>query len=134
MRLFLNLPVAWKLAASALLGTVLLGSLVLLVRGETSEISHQKRLMASAAATDRSAADASRGVAALPVLFREIQLAQDEATVTRLMSGLRAQAGEIEAQLRTAAQSGADETVRSTISSLFLPCSPSSPGPERKRG
>ena len=53
MRLFLNLSVAWKLAASALLGTALLGSLVLLVRGETAQIGQQQRLMASAAAIDR---------------------------------------------------------------------------------
>jgi methyl-accepting chemotaxis protein len=121
MRLFLNLPVGWKLAASALLGTALLGALVFLVRGETAEIGSQRRLMSAAAAADGAASDAARGVAGLPALVREIQLAQNEAGVNTLLAGLRAQSEQIAGYLRTAAATASDEGSRSAIAALSAP-------------
>jgi len=121
MRAFLNLPVAWKLAVSALLGTVLLGTLIFLVRGETTQIASQQALLGSAGDAHDAKAAASAQVAGLAVHLRDIQLAQTPHAVNAALAALRGDAGRIAAHVQTASGAIADGAARASLAEIRAP-------------
>jgi methyl-accepting chemotaxis protein len=118
MRAFLNLPVAWKLTISALLGTVLLAALVLLVRGETVQVAAQQRLLAQASDASQAKFRAASVVAGLPTHLRDIQLAQTSAAVNGALAALRAEAQQMVGHIRTAGEASPDAATRAALGAV----------------
>jgi methyl-accepting chemotaxis protein len=95
MRLFLDLSVGRKIAASAVLALLLLTALVLVVRQETARLADAEERLVAANALQDAVAAAYREAAAMPPGVLELLLAQTPEEV-------RAAAGRIEARLAAA--------------------------------
>ncbi|MDO9711319.1 methyl-accepting chemotaxis protein [Paracraurococcus lichenis] len=111
MRLFRNLSVGRKLAASAALAILLLAGLVLVVERELAASREQLLAERKAVAAQTAAQGAARAVMRADVALRDIVLSQATEGVDQMTKGMEAELARARDQLQAAAESAADPAV-----------------------
>jgi methyl-accepting chemotaxis protein len=115
MRLFRNLSVGRKLAASAILAILLLGGLVLLVQRELAAAGEQQQAERQAVQARAAAQQGALHVARAAMALRDVQLSQTAEAVDRLAAEMTQQVGLAGERLQAAAQGAADLGVTETL-------------------
>ncbi|MBK1659336.1 methyl-accepting chemotaxis protein [Paracraurococcus ruber] len=110
MRVFRNLSIGRKLAASAAVAILLLGALVVLVQRDLSEVQRQQDAERMALGANEAASAGSLHLARAAVALRGLRAAQTEEAVTRLNDTLQAELAQASSRLDAANTSARDAT------------------------
>ncbi|MFC7473688.1 methyl-accepting chemotaxis protein [Dankookia sp. GCM10030260] len=111
MRLFRNLSVGRKLAASAILAILLLGGLVLLVQRELAAAGDQQAAERETVQARAAAQQGALHVARAAMALRDVQLAQAADAVDRLAAAMDREIGLARERLEVAAAAAAEPAV-----------------------
>jgi methyl-accepting chemotaxis protein len=115
MRLFHNLSVGRKLAASAIVAVLLLGGMVGLVRHQLGNLDEQQAAERAAAAAQMAANQAATHVARTAMALRDVQLSQVLDVAERAGARLSAEAGAAQIHLAEAADLAGAPAVSATL-------------------
>ncbi|TDH63784.1 HAMP domain-containing protein [Dankookia rubra] len=115
MRLFRNLSVGRKLAASAILAILLLGGLVLLVQGQLAAAGAQQQAERQAVQAQAAAHEAALHVARAAMALRDVQLSQATSAVDALAARMQQEVGRAGDRLRAAAERADDPAVAGAL-------------------